>query len=110
MKDNKLAMINWAKDLFPICRSITGDGTRKTLTYFEKLNPEFKRLKFKTGQKVFDWSIPKEWNIKNAYIEHSSGARFGEFNKCNLHIVGYSKPVNINISKKELLKHCCSNL
>jgi len=105
MKDNKLAMINWAKDLFPICRSITGDGTRKTLSYFEKLNPEFKRLKFKTGQKVFDWSIPKEWNIKNAYIEHSSGARFGEFNKCNLHIVGYSKPVNINISKKELLNY-----
>ena len=98
-------MLKWAKDLFPICRSITGDGTRMTLSYFEKLNPEFRRLKFKTGQKVFDWVIPKEWNIKNAYIEHSSGTRFGEFNKCNLHIVGYSKPVNINISKKELLSY-----
>jgi len=105
MRDNKLTMINWAKDLFPICRSITGEGTRKTLTYFEKLNPEFKRLKFKTGQKVFDWIIPKEWNIKNAYIEHSSGTRFAEFNKCNLHIVGYSKPINRNISKKELLNY-----
>ena len=98
-------MIKWAKDLFPICRSITGDGTRKTLDYFEKLNPELKRLKFKTGQKVFDWIIPKEWNIKNSYIEHKSGKRFAELKKCNLHVVGYSKPINKIISKKELLQH-----
>ena len=98
-------MLKWAKDLFPICRSITGDGTRKTLAYFEKLNPEFKRLKFRTGQKVFDWVIPKEWNIKDAYIEHESGKRFAEFKKCNLHIVGYSIPINKKISKKELLKY-----
>ena len=87
-------MIKWAKDLFPICRSITGKGTRKTLAYFEKLNPEFKRIKFKTNQKVFDWIIPNEWDIEDAYIEHESGKRFAEFRKCNLHLVGYSIPIN----------------
>ena len=102
---SKFQMLKWAKDLFPICRSITGDGTRKTLSYFEKINPEFRRLKFKTGQKVFDWEIPKEWNIKDAYLEHESGERYAEFKKCNLHIVGYSKPVNKKISKKELLNY-----
>ena len=102
---SKFQMLKWAKDLFPICRSITGDGTRMTLSYFEKINPEFRRLKFKTGQKVFDWEIPKEWNIKDAYLEHESGKRYAEFKKCNLHIVGYSKPVNKKISKKELLNY-----
>ena len=99
----KFPMIKWAKDLFPICRSITGDGTRKTLSYFKKLNSEFKRLKFKTGQKVFDWVIPKEWNIKDAYIEHESGKKFAEFKKCNLHIVGYSKRVNKTMPRNKLL-------
>ena len=102
---SEFQMLKWAKDLFPICRSITGDGTRMTLSYFERINPEFRRLKFKTGQKVFDWEIPKEWNIKDAYLEHESGERYAEFKKCNLHIVGYSKPVNKKISKKELLNY-----
>ena len=102
---SKFQMLKWAKDLFSICRSITGDGTRMTLSYFEKINPEFRRLKFKTGQKVFDWEIPKEWNIKDAYLEHESGERYAEFKKCNLHIVGYSIPVNKKISKKELLNY-----
>ena len=87
-------MIKWAKDLFPICRSITGAGIKKTIRYFKKINPEFKIIKFKTGKKVFDWNIPKEWNIKDAFIQHSSGKKFAEFRKCNLHIVGYSIPVN----------------
>ena len=98
-------MLKWAKDLFPIYRSITGQGTRKTLSYFEKINPEFKRLKYKTGQKILDWVVPEEWNIKNSYIEHESGKRFAEFKKCNLHVVGYSTPINSIISKKKLLDH-----
>jgi aminopeptidase-like protein len=97
-------MIDWAKDLFPICRSITGEGTRSTLKYFEKINPELKRLKFKSGTNVFDWKIPKEWNIRNAYIEHESGKKFANFKKNNLHVVGYSKPINVRITKKELIK------
>jgi aminopeptidase-like protein len=96
-------MIKWIKDLFPICRSLTGDGTRKTLSYFEKINPELKRIKFKSGLKVFDWVVPLEWNIKEAFIS-KNGKKIVDFKKNNLHIVGYSRPVNKIIDKKELLR------
>ena len=96
-------MIKWIKDLFPICRSLTGDGTRKTLAYFEKINPELKRIKFKSGLKVFDWIVPLEWNIKDAFIM-KNGKKIVDFKKNNLHVVGYSEPVNKTIEKKELLK------
>ena len=70
------------KELFPICRSITGKGIRETLSYFERYNNDFKRIKFKTGERVFDWEIPKEWNIKDAYLEHiETGERNAEFKK-----------------------------
>ena len=106
--DKEFPMIKWAKDLFPLCRSLTGDGTRKTLRYFQNINKEFKILKFKSGKKVFDWKIPLEWNIKDAYIEHKSKKRFAEFKKNNLHILGYSMPVNKIIKKEELLKNIYS--
>ena len=100
----KFPMIKWAKDLFPLCRSLTGEGNRKTIKYFTKLNPEFKILKFKSGQKVFDWNIPDEWNVKDAYIQHESGKKYAAFKKNNLHLVGYSIAVNKTIIKAELLK------
>ena len=96
-------MIKWIKDLFPICRSITGDGIRKTLSYFEKINPELKRIKFKSGLKVFDWVVPPEWNIKDAYII-KNGKKIVDFKKNNLHVVSYSQPINKIISKSDLLK------
>ncbi len=107
MKEKKsiFPMLKWAKDLFPLCRSITGSGIQKSLRYFKKLNPEFKILKFKTGHKVFDWVIPKEWNIKDAYFKDSKGRKYCEFKKNNLHIVGYSEPINKKINKKNLLKN-----
>lgn len=109
MKKNNITegniMIKWAKEIFPYCRSLTGEGTRKTLRFFKNLNKEFKIIKYKSGSKVFDWEIPLEWNIKDAYIEHVSKKKFAEFKKCNLHIVGYSKPINKVISKSELLKN-----
>jgi len=74
-------MMKWAKDLFPLCRSITGKGTQATLRYFQKLNPSFKIIKFKSGKKVFDWKIPLEWNISDAYIKHESGKKFADFKK-----------------------------
>ncbi len=100
----KFSMYNWCKDLFPICRSITGDGLKKTLSYFEKINPSLKRLKFKSGKRVFDWTIPLEWKIKDAYIEHTSGKRFAEFKKNNLHLVNFSMPTKLKLDKKNLLK------
>ncbi len=108
MKSNinkkNFSMLGWMKELFPYCRSITGEGIRKSLNYFEKINPEFKRIKFKTGKKVFDWTIPKEWNIKDGYIKHESGKKFCKFKENNLNIVGYSKPVNFSIDKNKLLE------
>ena len=95
----KINMLKWAKDLFPICRSITGSGTRRTLNYFKRINPEFKTIKFSSGKKVFDWVIPLEWNIKDAFFKHENGKKFAEFKKNNLHVVGYSVP----IKKTELL-------
>ena len=101
---SKLNMYKWCIDLFPICRSITGDGLKKTLSYFEKINPFLKRLKFRSGKKVFDWTIPLEWKINDAYIEHSSGKKFAEFKKNNLHLVNFSEPKKLILDKKNLLK------
>ena len=63
-------MISHIKKLFPICRSITGSGTLKTIKYFKKINPSFKIISFKSGKKIYDWVIPLEWNIKSGYIKH----------------------------------------
>ena len=98
-------MIKWAKDLFPLCRSLTGEGTRKTLSYFKNINSEFKVIKFKSGKKVFDWKIPDEWIINDAYIQHQTNKKFAEFKKNNLHVVGYSQSINKSMSKKKLLKN-----
>ena len=100
-------MIDWAKELFPICRSITGSGVRKTLEYFKKINPEFHQIRFKSGKKVFDWVIPLEWSIKDGFIKHlKTGKKYAQFKKNNLHVVNYSIPVNKLIAtKKQLLKN-----
>tara|TARA_X000000950_G_scaffold286150_1_gene394187 strand:- start:6073 stop:7353 length:1281 start_codon:yes stop_codon:yes gene_type:complete len=86
-------MFKWMKEIFHLPRSLTGDGNKKTINYLKKINPEWKIIKFKTGKKVFDWIIPKVWNVKDAYIEHSSGKKYAEFSKNNLHLVNYSIPV-----------------
>ena len=79
--------------LFPICRSITGDGVRQSLRILaERIPIEIKEIP--TGTKVFDWSVPKEWNIREAYIEDRNGNRIIDFKNSNLHVVGYSVPVD----------------
>ena len=100
----KKKMIKWAKNLFPICRSLISEGNRETIKYFRKINPEFKILKFKSRTKVFDWIIPDEWMIKDSYLKHESGKKFAEFKKSNLHVVNYSQPINKIFTKKEILK------
>ncbi len=98
-------MIKWAKDLFPLCRSLTGSGTRETLQYFKRLNPELEIHSFDSGQQVFDWTIPKEWEINDAYIEHESGQRFAQFSIHNLHVLNYSTPIDTVMQLEELLPH-----
>jgi aminopeptidase-like protein len=99
-------MIGWAKELFPLTRSLTGDGVRKTLAFLREINPELVVHSFATGEQVFDWTVPKEWRIRDAYFEHvDSGQRFAEMAKCNLHVMGYSEPVNRRMEKAELLRH-----
>lgn len=97
-----LEMLKWAKDLFPFCRSITGEGLRDSLKYIKKIHPDLKINSFKTGKKVFDWIVPEEWIIKDAYIEHESGKRFAEFKKNNLSVVNYSTPIKKIMSLDEI--------
>ncbi|OUW24641.1 MAG: hypothetical protein CBD34_00340 [Rickettsiales bacterium TMED174] len=96
-------------DLFPVCRSITGPGIKKSLKYFELLNPKFKRIKFKSRQKIFDWKIPDEWSISDAYIQDlKSKKKYAKFNENNLHVLNFSSPINKVVNKKKLLKHIYS--
>ena len=102
MNSNKY--YNFAKnELFPICRSITGKGTEQTLKKIQKFFPKLKIHKIKSGTKIFDWKIPEEWNIKNAYVIDKHQNKIIDFKKNNLHIVGYSKPIKKTLTKKELL-------
>ena len=91
--------------LFPITRSLTGDGVKKTLNIIQKELPKFKIKKFKSGTKVFDWNIPEEWNVTDAYVIDKYNNRIIDFKKNNLHLVGYSIPIKKNITKKELFKN-----
>ena len=92
---------NTLEELFPICRSITGLGNRKTLNVIKKIIP----LKIKSiisGSKVFDWTVPREWNIKDAYISDKNGNRIVDFRESNLHVMSYSIPIKKKMKWKEL--------
>ena len=91
--------------LFPITRSLTGKGVRETLNIIQKELPKLKIKKFKSGAKVFDWNIPEEWNVTDAYVIDKYNNKIIDFKKNNLHVVGYSIPTKKNISKKELFKN-----
>ena len=93
------------KKLFPICRSITGNGVRETLHEIKKKFIELKIIEVKSGTKVYDWKIPPEWNIKDAYVLDGSGKKIIDFKDNNLHLVNYSIPMNITIDKKSFLNH-----
>ena len=79
--------------LFPITRSLTGKGVRKTLNIIQKEFPKLQIKKFKSGTKVFDWNIPEEWNVTDAYVIYKYNNRIIDFKKNNLHLVGYSTPI-----------------
>ncbi len=102
-------ILKWAKDIFPYNRSLTGNGNLKTLNYIKKINKNIIIKNFETGKKVFDWKIPKEWNVKDAYFLDSNNKKYCDFKKNNLHLLGYSIPINKTVSKKILLEHVYSD-
>lgn len=101
-------MYQLAEELFPICRSITGEGIRYTLNRLKKEVPQIVLHEIPTGTKVFDWVVPKEWEISEAYIEDMKGNRIVDFQKNNLHVVGYSIPIDAIVSGDELQAHLYS--
>ena len=78
--------------LFPICRSLTGIGNKKTLNLIKKKIKFLKIKSFKSGTRVYDWRIPPEWNIKSATIKDKFGKKLVDFSDNNLHLVSYSIP------------------
>ncbi|MBU1109291.1 MAG: DUF4910 domain-containing protein [Candidatus Riflebacteria bacterium] len=98
-------MYELARRLFPINRSITGNGVRETLSILKEYLPELSIHEIPSGTKAFDWEIPREWNVKEAFIENDRGERIVCFKKCNLHLVGYSTPVDRVVTLDELKKH-----
>ena len=83
----------FAKELWPINRSLTGEGNRKTLKILKSICNSLKIREIKSGKKVFDWTIPLEWNVKEAWIKDTNDKVVIDFKKNNLHLVGYSIPV-----------------
>lgn len=95
------------RDLYPICRSITGNGVRETLRRVAEIIP-LETHEVPTGTRVFDWVVPKEWNIADAYVKDANGHRVIDFAESNLHVLNYSIPVQAKMSLAELLPHLYS--
>lgn len=93
--------------LYPICRSITGEGLRKTLRLIGNQIP-LSIHEIPTGTQVFDWTVPKEWNLTDAHISNSAGERIVDFRASNLHVVNYSIPIKARLARAELLPHLYS--
>jgi aminopeptidase-like protein len=99
------AMYELTSRLYPICRSITGDGVRASLRILQDIIP-LKIREVPSGTQVFDWTVPLEWNIKTAYVRNSKGKKVIDFENSNLHVLNYSVPVKTKLSLAELRKHC----
>jgi len=101
---NGAAMMAWIGDLYPICRSITGEGLRQTLRSVAERVPA--RLhEIPSGTPVLDWTVPREWNLRSAWIEDASGRRVVDAGDSNLHVVNYSTPIRRRMELAELLPH-----
>lgn len=95
----------WAKELFPLNRSLTGEGLRQTLQFIKNLCPDLSIQEVKSGTKANDWEIPEEWNVKEAYLVNLETGQTIDFRDNNLHLMGYSVPVNKIVSRDELELH-----
>lgn len=98
------AMYQLIADLYPICRSITGEGVRQTLAKIRERIP-LEIHEVPTGTQVFDWTVPREWNIRDAWIKDPRGHKLVDFQHLNLHVLNYSAPVHQKVSLEELKKH-----
>ena len=98
---------NLVEELFPICRSLTGEGVRKTLRRLQDFIP-LQIHEIASGSQVFDWTVPPEWNIREAWIKNAAGEKVIDFAEHNLHVLGYSTPVDQTISLPELKDHLYS--
>ena len=94
IEDKGKEIYSFAKKIFPICRSITGNGVRKTLKIIKRHFSQLRIYEIQSGTKVFDWNIPAEWNVKDAYVIDKYNNKIINFKKNNLHLVGYSTPIN----------------
>jgi aminopeptidase-like protein len=95
------------RELYPLCRSITGNGTRATLDVIERFVP-LRRTEVPSGHKAFEWEVPLEWNIRDAYVSNAAGERVIDFRQHNLHVVNYSSPVRERMSLEQLRPHLFS--
>ena len=98
-------MHDLARELFPITRSLTGDGVRRTLRILQRELPDLTIMEVPSGTSAFDWEVPPEWNIADAYLEAPDGSRICQLSDSNLHVVGYSEPVDLMISLEDLQGH-----
>ena len=103
--NNGFLMYELAKRLYKIPRSITGDGVRSTLSILKEICPLIKTYEVPTGTKAFDWEVPKEWNIHDAWIKAPDGKKIIDFKENTLHVMGYSLPIHGKIELDELLTH-----
>ena len=102
------SIYEWAKDLFYINRSLTGEGVRETLLYLKNILPDLLIHEVPRGTKAFDWTVPDEWTIRDAYIADEQGNRIVDFKKHNLHLIGYSEPIDVWMERDELDKYLYS--
>ncbi|WP_440055622.1 DUF4910 domain-containing protein [Pseudoalteromonas sp. T1lg65] len=103
--EDGLRFHSWARDLFPINRSLTGEGVRQTLRYIQKLFPQLTIKGVPSGTSVLDWTVPKEWYAEDAYIITPSGQKICDFKQLNVHLMGYSIPVNQKMTLEQLQPH-----
>lgn len=105
-KLSSIKMMEWAKIIFPYNRSITGHGVRQTIKFIQKkINKKFKNYKLNSGTKVYDWKIPNEWYVSEAYIDEIGGKRICDLKKNNLHLLGYSSNINKTFTFDKLSKN-----
>src|SRR5499426_887817 len=98
------ALYDCVADLYPLCRSLSGEGLRETLRRLQRVVP-LTIHEVPTGTPVFDWTVPKEWNIRDAYVKNAQGERIIDFHRSNLHVVSYSTPIRKTLRLEELHEH-----